>query len=616
MRIAPPSAALLLFLPLLAVACARAPDRPPAAAAPAQAAGVEAAVPMTVRPGQRAEGRRGMVTAAHAAAADAGLEMLRAGGNAVDAAVAAAFAVGVVEPMMSGMGGGGAMTVWRAGPDRAEHLEFYAALGADPDHGIEGVVNGDTVDTDTIAPERGVAVPGAVAGLLEALERWGTLPRARVLAPAIRLAREGFIVEPTLARAVAAEREKLARSPDAAALFLPGGEPIQPGDRLVQARLARSLEAVAAGGTDAFYRGPLATELVRALRAGGSTLTARDFADYAPSHRRPLCGDYRGYTVLTAPPPMGGVVLLEALNLLERHDMDALGPPASSPRVLGLVVDAIRVARVDREAWAGDPDDSPVPGAGLASDAFAAERAVLLGAPPADTLPPGDPWAEDDHAPEPACARLDPFPASALPRPTTEAGPASYGGGEDEDAAQTTHISVVDGDGNAVSLTYTMGLYFGTGAYAAGMFLNSAGYNFDDESAAMRRAPGRTANSTIAPTLVLDGDRVRMAVGSPGSGRISPAILHTMVYVLDHGYDPGRAVAMPRVYPWTTSARVQLEPGFTAEALAALRARGYEIEARPPLDMYFGGVHAVLVRPDGTLIGVADPRRDGAARGY
>lgn len=612
-----PALAALLLLPLLLPACSPGPAALPQPAGASAGAVPEA--PMTVRPGQRAEARSGMVTAAHPLAAEAGLEMLRAGGNAVDAAVAAAFAVGVVEPMMSGMGGGGAMTLWLEEPGRAEVLEFYAALGANPDTAIEGVFAGDTVDSDTIAPERGVAVPGAVAGLLAALERYGTLSRARVLAPAISLARDGFIVQPLLARAVENAEEKLRHAPEAAALFLPGDEPIQPGDRLIQTGLARSLEAVAAGGADAFYRGPLTAEMVRVLRAGGSTLTEADFGAYTPNHRRPLCTGYREYAVLSAPPPMGGVVLLEALNLIERTDLPAIGPPVSSPRALGLVADAIRVARADRAAWSGDPDDTAVPGAGLASDAFAAERSHLLGRAPPDTVPPGDPWDEDARGPEPGCAALDPFPPSRLPRPvTTGASPVPElpQGASDDDASHTTHISVVDAGGNAVSLTYTMGLYFGTGAYAAGMFLNSAGYNFDDHPPAAKRAPYRTANSTIAPTLVLEGDDVRLAVGSPGSGRISPAILHTILYTLDFGYDPGRAISLPRIYPWTTEAVVQVEPGFAPEALAGLRDRGYTLVPHPPLDMYFGGVHAILVRPDGTLVGVADPRRDGAARGY
>lgn len=576
----------LLYLVLVLSACARPGPSPPE------------------RAGQRAEGRAGMVAASHPAAADAGLEMLRRGGNAVDAAVAAAFAVGVVEPMMAGLGGGGSLMLWRARERRADHLEFYAAAGGDPDYAL------DADDPGTVSPERGVAVPGTVAGLLAALGEWGTMDRRDVMAPAIRLARDGFLVHPLLARTIAANRAKLTHDPEAAELYYPDGKPVAAGDRLVQLRLAATLETVAQSGADGFYRGRVAREIVDATRAGGGTLTGSDFARYRPNRRRPACAVYRGHTVLTAPPPMGGVELLEALNLLEAHDLARLGPPATNGAALVPLVEAIRIARADRRAWVGDPDDTAVPGAGLASDAFAAERRAALAGTVPDSVVPGDPWDEEALGPDPGCAALDPFPASRLPRPA-----ASTGGGGEPDDAQTTHLSVVDADGNAVSLTYTMGLYFGTGAWAAGTFLNSANHNYG-EPAANARAPHRTPASSTAPTLVLDGDRVRLAVGSPGSGRIPPAIVHTIVYTLDLGLDLADAVAAPRVYPWHGQAVVQVEGGVSDAAIDALRARGYAIRRHEAHDLFFGGVSAVHVRPDGVLVGVADPRRDGAARGF
>ena len=567
-------------------------------------------VPDSPRPGQRAEGSRGMVAASHPAAAEAGLSMLRQGGNAVDAAVATAFAVGVVEPMMAGPGGGGSMTLWLAGPRRAEHLEFYAAGGGDPDYALDA----EDLDPDTIAPERGVAVPGTVAGLLDALDRWGTLDRATVMAPAIRLAREGFPVHPLLADVIAGSREKLTYSPEAAGVFYPGGDPLAEGDRLTQPALAATLETIAREGRDGFYRGRVARELVGTLRAGGSTLSLEDFASFRPNQRRPVCAGYRGYAVLSAPPPMGGVELLEALNLLETHDIATLGQPARSGGALLPVVEAIRIARADRPVRIGDPDDSGVPAAGMASDAFAAERLAEVGGTVPDSLPPGDPWDEESVGSDPVCGPLDPFPASTLPRPV-EPATGVLVPDSPADSAQTTHLAVVDAEGNAVSLTYTMGLYFGTGAYAAGVFLNSANYNYG-EALANERAPYRTPASSTAPTLVLDGNGVRLAVGSPGSGRIPPAILHTILYALDLGLDPWTAVAMPRVYPWYGEPVVEVEGGVAPAAVDALRQAGYEVRQRDALDLYFGGVSAVFVAPDGVLIGVADPRRDGGARGF
>lgn len=590
--------ASLALLAVVSCAPAAVPERP----TPAPSAGGETwGAPGPVRPGQRAEGRSGMVVASHPLAAEAGLEMLRSGGNAVDAAVATAFAVGVLEPMMAGLGGGGALTLWIPAEDRAEHLEFYAAIGATPDYTLE--------DDSLATPERGVAIPGTVAGLLTAHERWGSLPRRRIMEPAIRLAQEGFVVHSLLARAIAGAGEVLTHAPDAAAIFNPGGEPLRVGDRLEQPALAATLRAVAEGGADAFYSGPLAEEVVGTLRAGGSTLTTDDFAAYQPNDRRPTCTTYRDYVVLTSAPPMGGVTVAETLNLLAPYDFRSMGPPFSSGSSLSVMVDAMRIARADRAHWIGDPDASGVPGSGIASRAFADERRARIGGSAPDTLHAGDPWEEDALPPVAGCARLDPFPAAVLP-PPRDAAP-----GEEGDDAETTHLSVVDASGTAVSLTFTMGRYFGTGAYAAGMFLNSAGYNFGDRGANVR-GPYRTANSTITPTIVLDGGRARLVVGSPGSGRIPPAVVHTILYTLDLGYDVAEAVAMPRAYPWTTEPVVQVEDGFDPEALAVLRRRGYELRAHPPMDMYFGGVSAIHLRPDGLLVGVADPRRNGGARGY
>ena len=555
--------------------------------------------------GKRVEGEGGVVAAAHPLAAEAGVEMLRAGGNAVDAAVSAAFVLGVVEPMMSGIGGGGAMTIWWQDDGRADYVDFYASAGRDADLEL------DELPDSLVSPEREVAVPGTVAGLLAAHERYGALPRDEVMAPAIGVAREGFLVHPLLARVIAGSEEKLTYSPEAAAIFYPGGEPLQAGERLVQPALAATLERIAEAGVRGFYEGPTAEAAVEMLTAGGSPLTREDLARYEATWRRPLCGDYRGRTVLSAPPPLSGAEVLEALELLEAYDLPALGRPDQNPEALGLLVGALRLARADRRAWIGDPDDVAVPAVGLASAAYADERRAQMGGTAPDTLAGGDPW-DEEAAPLPAgCQVLDVFAPSPLPRPTTDVAADTTAGEPDE--AQTTHLSVLDGAGNAVSLTYTMGLYFGSGAFSGGAFYNSAARNFGGPEA-NRRGARRTPRSSIAPTVVLEGGAVRLVVGSPGSGRIAPAIASMILYTLDYGLDPAVAVQMPRVYPLTESAEVEVEGGFSAEALAGLQERGYTLDVHPPLDMYFGGVHLVWVADDGTRVGVADPRRGGVAR--
>ena len=554
--------------------------------------------------GKRVEGEAGVVAAAHPLAADAGAEMLRAGGNAIDAAVSTAFVLGVVEPMMSGVGGGGAMTIWWQDSTRADYIDFYASAGGDPDSEL------DAMPDSLVSPEREVAVPGTVAGLLAAHERYGALPRRQVMAPAIQAAHDGFLVHPLLARVIEGAEEKLTYHPEAAAIFYPGGEPLQAGDRLVQRALAATLERIAEEGAQGFYEGPTAEATVEMLAAGGSPLTLDDLARFEAEWRRPLCGDYRGHTVLTAPPPLSGAEVLEALELLEAYDLPALGRPYENPEALGLIVDALRLARMDRRAWIGYPNDAAVPAVGMASALYAEERRAEMGGPVPDTTTIGDPWDEDGMALPESCSLLDAFPSTSFPKPE-KAAPDSTA--DEPEEAQTTHLSVVDRVGNAVSLTYTMGLYFGSGAFSGGAFYNSAARNFGGPEA-NRRGAYRTPRSSTAPTIVLDGGETRLVVGSPGSGRIPPAIVHMILYTLDYGLDPAIAIQMPRVYPMTESPEVEVEGGFTAEALAGLRERGYALDVHAPLDMYFGGVHLVLITEDGTRIGVADPRRAGVAR--
>jgi gamma-glutamyltranspeptidase/glutathione hydrolase len=563
---------------------------------------------------QRVAAQNGVVAAAHPLAAEAGLEMLQQGGNAVDAAVATAFALGVLEPMMAGIGGGGSMTIWMETDNRADHVEFYPVAKGDPDYALdEAMQSEDEEARAAITPERLVGVPGAVGGLLAAHEHYGTLPVEAVLEPAVRLARDGFLIHTLLAGVIVEAKAKLTADPEVAAIFYPDSVPLQAGDRLVQAQLAETLERIAKGGRDGFYRGPTAEALVAKLSAGGNPITLEDLANYGPNWRRPVCGTYHGYTVLGAPPPMAGTEVVQTLALLDRYDVTALGLPYQNPDALGKVVDAIRIARADRDAWVGAPDDAAVPGAGITSAAYAAERAALVGAAVTDTLAPGDPWDEDKLPPAPSCAAIDPFLATPFPKPEAETSHSGWRGVEEY--AQTTHLSVVDKDRNAVSMTYTMGLYFGSGTFSEGAFYNTAAMNFGGPEA-NRRGPYRSPRSSTAPSLVLQGDDIKLVVGSPASGRIPPAIVHTIIYTLDFGFDPARAVAMPRIYPAYRSRRVQLEQGFTSEALAGLRARGYDLAVQRPYDMFFGGVHVVLVRDDGWLVGAADPRRDGAAVGY
>ena len=555
--------------------------------------------------GRRLIADHGMVASATPWGSDAGLDMLRHGGNAVDAAVATAFAVGVTEPMMSGIGAGGGMLIWLQKEQRAEYVDFYAAAGSDPDTALTHYRGPTDIP-------RAAGIPGAVAGLLDAQARYGKLPRATVMAPAIRLASEGFPVHSLLHRVITADSAKLSRSPGASRIFLPDGHPIAVGYLLLQPELAATLREIAAGGAAVFYRGDIADSIVHVLSVGGNPITTADFAAYEPRWRRPLCIAYHGRAVLSAPPPQSGVQVLETLSLLSRYDLPALGLPSRSPQALEVLAGAMRAADVDRSSFIGDPDHVPVPANGLISSRFASDRAPAISSSPLpDTLAPGNPWPADSAAPVAACIPLHPFgPSVRSPNVARAAGSANGDG-----YSETTHMSAVDADGNAVALTYTNGLYFGSGTWVRGMFLNSAMLNFSrTDSGPNTRGPYRVPASTIAPTIVLDNGRVEMVVGSPGSAAIPPAVVETIVYTLDYRLDPLQALRMPRVIPNTTR-RLELEDGFTPEVLEAASRLGYRIQTTPPTDLTFGGVH-VIARIDGRWVGAADPRRDGAVRGY
>lgn len=542
-----------------------------------------------------------MVAAGNAYASEAGLAMLKQGGNAIDAATATAFVLGVAEPMMSGAGAGGGLLYWDAKAGRAEYLDFYSASGSVPDTGLRSAGAGN-------ATPRGVGIPGAVRGLLAAHARFGKLPRATVLAPAIRLAAEGITVNALLAREIASSADKLTTS-GARQLFLPEGKPLRAGDHLVQAELAATLRRIAADGPDVFYSGAIGDDIVKALRAGGSTITRADFAAYQPTWTRPVCTTYHGRVILSAAAPQSGVQVVEALNILADRGLPALGLPSRSAAAFAVMTGAMRVAVTDRDAAIGDPSKVGVPMAGLTSAAFAATRSVQVDRPVTGRLVAGDAWPFD-AAPTGDCAAMASAPA-AIPAMR----PASAGAPGDGSMAETTHISVVDAEGNAVSITNTLGLAFGTGTWVDGVFLNSAMFNFARDAAAPNAAgPFKVPASTIAPTIVLRDGRVEIVIGCPGSPAIPPAIVATLVYLLDYGFDPLQALRMPRMIP-ASGVQLRMEDGFAESVYAEARRLGYEVTVSPPVDMGFGGV-SVIQRVGSHWVGATDPRRDGEVRGW
>ncbi|MGE5198146.1 MAG: gamma-glutamyltransferase family protein, partial [Rhodospirillaceae bacterium] len=420
----------------------------------------------------RVEATHGVVASANGLASEAGVAMLRAGGNAVDAAVATAFAIGVVEPQMSGLGAGGVANVWLQREKQAVYLDFYSAQPADAWRGHTEPAAAQRQPPADAAPGqepaaaeprkpgdlRVVAIPGEVAGLLTLHGKYGKLPLATVIAPAIRLAEEGFPVGQILAGFIAGADAKMRPFPEAHALMYPGGKPLQPGEILRNPALAASLRRVASEGRKGFYEGPTAEALTRTLNAGGHPARLEDLRAFEPQWRRPLCTDYRGYTVLSAPPPESGMQVLHGLELLEPLDLKAMGLPTHSAGAFDALVSAMRAGQSVSRAN-GDPNWVEVPARGIASAAFAATRRALVGAPNAPaTVGPADARPYDSATPPGACGLYDPYPTA----PTVPGAPATAPADIDaageragEDAGETTHISVVDKDGNAVALTQT-----------------------------------------------------------------------------------------------------------------------------------------------------------------
>ncbi|MEN0075266.1 MAG: gamma-glutamyltransferase [Paracraurococcus sp.] len=545
-----------------------------------------------------ARAQRQMVAAAHPLAAEAGMAMLRAGGTALDAAIAAQAMLAVVEPQASGLGGGALLLHWDAG---RRHLSAWdgretAPEAAGPDLFLR---DGRPMGFHEAAlGGRAVGVPGAMRMLEAAHRALGRLPWPQLFAPAIAAAEAGVPVSPRLADLIAAEAGRLERDPAARAVFLPEGRPLAEGAALRNPALAATLRAVAEEGADALHRGPIAEDIAAAVRAepNPGLMTVADLEGYTPRERSPVCGPYRVWTICGVPPPSsGGVTVLQAMTILAHQDLASLAPGrAGSPhRALDaahLLGEAGRIAFADRNLYLADADQVPVPVRGLLDPAYLLLRAQLLDRDRAGLPKPGNPpWGGG--------APL----ASQPPQP-------EHG---------TSHLSILDAAGNAVAMTTTIEDVFGARRMARGMLLNNELTDFsflpeqDGRPVANRVGPGKRPRSSMSPTIVFDAAGEPVAVlGSAGGTRIIGHVVQTLVALLDWDMAPQEAVALPRI--GAANATLELEAETAAAELApALQARGFPIAIRPMTS----GLHAIRIRRGAagvTLEGGADPRRDGA----
>lgn len=581
---------LLTFL-LFAMACTPATDRSVDAAAD-----IPATWPWT-QPAEQPAGDSAMVVTDAPLATDVGVQILRDGGNAVDAAVAVAFALAVVYPEAGNIGGGGFMVVrTTAGEEAALDFRETAPLAATRDMYLDGA--GQPTDR-SVTGHLAAGVPGAVRGLWEAHRRFGSLQWDALLAPAIRLARDGFPVDERFATTVANAASRLARFDGSASLFLPDGEPIAQASTWRNPDLAAVLERIALQGPDGFYAGETADLIVEEMRRGGGIIAHEDLRRYAAKWRDPVVFEYRGHRVVSMPPPSsGGLTLALIANILEGYASSEW----HSPLALHRTAEAMRRAFADRNQFLGDPDFVDVPSARFLSGDYAESLRATI---------------RDDAAS---------ISADIRPGLEADAVPAREAIALADESDHTTHFSIVDAQGNAVALTTTINELYGSAVTVsgAGFLLND---EMDDFTAKVGEPnmfglvqgeanviePGKRMLSAMTPTILLDEDGSPMLVtGARGGPRIITAVLQVLTNIVDHGMAPGLAVHAPRIHHQHLPDILQYEEGgLSPETIAALEAMGHETGSRDGV-----GNAPAIVRVDGRWVGVPDPRVGGRAAGY
>ena len=524
-----------------------------------------------------------IATASKYEVSQVGAEILEKGGNAIDAAVAMGFALGVCEPFTSGLGGGGLATI-RTADGETLFVDFReiapAAATLDLYVNEDGSDNGSTV-TGGLAS----GIPGEVAGLLYMLENYGTMSREEVIAPAIRIATEGFEVSQYCANAIADAYEKAMAFPEMQSVYWDeNGLPYQVGDVITNPDLAKALQKIADEGKDGFYKGEVAEALVATVQKYGGVITMEDLASYEPQVLEPVTGTYRGYEIISsAPPSSGGTILIEILNILENFDVGAMD--INSTEYIHLFTEAYKLGYTDRAAYMADTAFADVPLDGLTDKDFAAERAALIDMSVDQDFGVGDAFAYEH--------------------------------------TDTTHFSVADVDGNCVAITKTINYYFGSGVMVDGygFMMNNEMDDFSTNAESVNKIePGKKPLSSMSPTVVLNEDGSPFLVlGTPGGSRIFASVLQIISRVIDHGMNIHDALCVPKIWNTSTTDNITYEnplKGYEAyavtdETVAELAAMGHEKIGTAAS----GAVQAIQFMPDGTLYGTADPRQDGKAVG-
>jgi gamma-glutamyltranspeptidase/glutathione hydrolase len=537
--------------------------------------------------------QHGMIVSQEAAASRVGLDVLRRGGNAVDAAIAVGFALAVTLPRAGNLGGGGFMLIYRADLNRTIAIDYRETAPAATTKDVFLDANGEADPFKSRYSGLAIGVPGTVSGLELAWRNYGSgkFTFADLIAPAIALARQGLTVDDDVADSLPLAAKALASHTSSARIYLrQDGSVPQAGDHIALDDLAATLETISAKGAEGFYSGPVAQKIVEAVNAGGGRMTIEDLANYRAVERPPVRGTYRGYAVVSMPPPSsGGAHIIEILNILEGFPLAAQGLNSSAS--LHEMAEAEKLAYADRAAWLGDPDFIKIPLAGLTSKPYAEHLRSMIEldrARPAADIRPGEPQRYESD--------------------------------------QTTHFSVVDVDGNAVANTYTLNLPYGSGLVAegTGVLLNNELDDFAAKPGAANayglmggdaNAPGPAKRplSSMSPTLVFKDGKLLMATGSPGGSTIISTVLQIILNVIDHGLNVAEAENAPRAHDQLWPDELRIERGLSPDTIRMLEAMGHKVVVRDAM----GSANTIVRTPDGELEGASDLRQRGTlAVGY
>ncbi|MBI3788300.1 MAG: gamma-glutamyltransferase [Ignavibacteriales bacterium] len=549
------------------------------------------AQPISTASKDPARARHGMVVSADELASKAGVEILKKGGNAVDAAVAVGFALAVTYPQAGNIGGGGYMVI-RMADGRATTIDYRekAPAAAYRDMFLDG--KGNFLPEKSQKGYLASGVPGSVAGMLYALDKYGKMKRQEVIAPAATLAKKGFVMSYRLVDDLSARLHSFLNYPSTKKVFTKQGQAYEEGDKLVQSDLGNTLNRIQRYGRDGFYKGKTADLIVAAMKRGGGIITREDLANYQPVERPPVRGTYRGYEVISmGPSSSGGTALIHLLNILEGYDIGGSG--FGSSKTISLMAEAMKLTYADRAEYLGDPDFYPVPVEKLISKEYATQRRTLIDVEKAT-------------------------PSSAI----------SHGNAVKNEGTHTTHYSVVDQWGNAVSVTTTINDYFGNDIVVdgAGFFLNN---EMDDFSAkpgtsnmfglvggeANSVQPNKRMLSAMTPTIIVKDNQPFMVIGTPGGSTIITTVLQVILNVIDHKMNIQEAVDAPRVHhQWLPDTLYYEKRGLPQDVVENLVKHGYAVRERPG---YRGLAQGIVVdKKKGLLYGATDPRGYGGAIGY